>query len=720
MKNLFLLSLIVIIWCLPQFSMAQVFVNHAATGANDGTSWSDAYTNLQSALSNASIGDRVWIAAGTYTPAIDGDTVDAYFQFLTDIELYGGFNGTETDLSQRDWLTNETILSGDHNGDDIDDDFIMNRGDNSRHVMWLTDTITSTTLIDGITFRNGNTEPAAGSGDDRRGGGILTYGAPTIRNCSFTQNYGYFGAALYPRGTGASGISITNCSFDRNRGRSGGCIYMNSRTGTIKHCSFSNNVAENLAGAIYNNTASGALIDSCVFMDNSALDSRGGAIYNTETPSAIINCSFLRNTALSSSGGAVQIRNSDETNPVITVYVSNCEFENNRATWGGAIGCYDDQSIGMITDCTFRINSSVNTGGAISNAFGATTQVEHCEFLENNSSTGGAIYSQNDSSIININNSYFEENSAEIGGAIAMSGDNEPLSLKPLPLLNLSNTTILLNTSVEQAGAINMSNSNLDMSNTLISFNLVLNVDGIGGAISFNTSDSIHTESSMINSTLVNNAAFIGAGLATWVQDATASGDLHIQNTILSNPDGLNYEVELGAANVVSNGGNLSTDNSLDMIFTNTNDLNATDPLFVEPFTDQHLLDNSPCVNTGIAAGAPATDIEGSPRLGQVDMGAYENQNVVGVRNQSMEAFGKLNVFPNPVKDELNYEIENNWKGLVSVRLVDVKGMDAIVHLVEKDMSYLSGSLKTEDLPGGMYHLIITNGVRRSVQKIIK
>ena len=57
--------------------------------------------------------DVLWLSAGTYYPS-DGSDRDASFSIISDgIKIYGGFAGTETELSQRDWLTNLTVLSGD-------------------------------------------------------------------------------------------------------------------------------------------------------------------------------------------------------------------------------------------------------------------------------------------------------------------------------------------------------------------------------------------------------------------------------------------------------------------------------------------------------------------------------------------------------------------------------------------------------------------------------
>ncbi len=89
---------------------------------NDGTSWADAYTELHDALENSNTGNKIWVAAGTYPPqAISGWPGDAKntFYIYQDLALYGGFNGTETALTDRDPGINITILSGDLNGDDI-------------------------------------------------------------------------------------------------------------------------------------------------------------------------------------------------------------------------------------------------------------------------------------------------------------------------------------------------------------------------------------------------------------------------------------------------------------------------------------------------------------------------------------------------------------------------------------------------------------------------
>ncbi len=719
MKKYFYTSLLPILLLCATGLQAQIYVNAGATGANDGTSWDDAFTDLTEAIDSSMTGDQIWVAAGTYLPrVVDEDSTGAFFTFPHDLELYGGFAGTETMLSERDPDTNETILSGDHADNDINNNFADNRGDNSYHVMWLTDTVTVATIIDGLTFRNGNTAPAEGSGNDRRGGAILAYGAAQITNCYFTQNYGYFGGAVYPRGSGATEVLIEDCVFENNQGRSGGAIYINSPGGTITNCMFEGNLATAFGGGIYNNVSGGATVSDCMFLNNSADANRGGGVYNTGSPSTYLNCTFDGNLAENSSGGAFQVRNSDD-NPVYTVTVMNCDFMNSVATFGGAVGCYDGGSVLDMSNCTFDGNTSANVGGALSNAFGATSLVDSCTFINNSSSFGGALYSQNDSSHLTITNSVINFNTAtDNGGAIAMSGDDDPLTETPLAELHLENVIISGNSSIQQAGGLNISNTNATIISTLFEFNVTN--EGAGGAISFNASDSITTEYLIMNSTLVNNIG-LGAGIGNWEDGEEGTSTLTMQNTIMYNPDGNNYEIEDGDPIFVSNGGNLSTDASTVGVLTGTNDLNETDPLFVDfDGLDYHLQDGSPCVDMGIADGAPLLDLEGNARVGEVDMGAYENQTMVRNRNVATE-FGQLRLFPVPVvEDELTFHIENPFIGRVQVRIAANNGAIIFNQLMDKPSSDWTQQLDVSQLPHGVYLLTISNGSESSVRKFIK
>jgi len=130
----------------PARAAGTCFVNSTAGGANDGTSWADAYTEVQSALANAGCSE-VWVAAGTYTPTSGNDRT-ATFQLLNGVALYGGFAGTETARDQRNPAANDTILSGDIGtpGD---------KSDNSYHVVTGSGT-NSSAVLDGFTATAGN------------------------------------------------------------------------------------------------------------------------------------------------------------------------------------------------------------------------------------------------------------------------------------------------------------------------------------------------------------------------------------------------------------------------------------------------------------------------------------------------------------------------------------------------------------------------------------
>ncbi len=193
-----------------------VYVDADATGANNGTSWGDAFTTLQPALDAAAAGDEIWVAAGTYTPtslSTPGDPRSATFELKGGVALYGGFDPSVGDdtWGERDWVNDEALLSGDIgiSGDPADNVYHVVSGS----------AVLETAVLDGFTITGGN----AGSGN---GGGMLNDGAsPTLANLIFSGN------------TASNGGGIENA---------------NGSNPTLIHCTFSGNTAANYGGGLYN------------------------------------------------------------------------------------------------------------------------------------------------------------------------------------------------------------------------------------------------------------------------------------------------------------------------------------------------------------------------------------------------------------------------------------------------------------------------------------
>ena len=126
-----------------------IYVKPNAQG--DGTSWENATGNLQKALQSATEGTQVWVAAGTYTPTMGTDRTVS-FELPSGVAIYGGFQGTETSLDQRNIEQNPTILSGE----------IGQPGpvDNSYNVVFISNS-DENTIIDGFVITGGNANAEA-------------------------------------------------------------------------------------------------------------------------------------------------------------------------------------------------------------------------------------------------------------------------------------------------------------------------------------------------------------------------------------------------------------------------------------------------------------------------------------------------------------------------------------------------------------------------------
>ena len=239
-----------------------IYVNtNVVGGLGNGSSWANAYSSLQAALTVAQPGNEIWVAAGTYRPGSSSDRA-ASFQLRSGVALYGGFAGTENRRSRRDWQANPTILSGD----------INNSGtlSGNSHTVVNGSNTDNTAILDGFIVSGGNADaPSAPSFDPRRNGGgmFIMTGSPTITNVKFIGNSAaQDGGGLFTR---SSSPRLTNVVFSGNRASVGGGIW-NGDTGanpTLTNVTFSGNLAD-FSGGMRNWERSNASIRNSVFWNN--------------------------------------------------------------------------------------------------------------------------------------------------------------------------------------------------------------------------------------------------------------------------------------------------------------------------------------------------------------------------------------------------------------------------------------------------------------------
>ena len=382
-----------------------VYVDAGATGANDGSSWTDAYADLQAALDAAEASGglirEIWVANGTYKPSKRTDPDDprsATFQLIDGVALYGGFAGSEASVDERDIDTNSTVLSGDFNGDDQPD--FANYGENAYHVVTGI-RVGGTTIFDGFTVTGGHT-PGIRALWSYGGGMFLENAYPEIRNCTFTRNLserpvtnvawgGGGGAALFlyqdQYDPDLPPLSVSRSHFTDNRSVGDGgavLIWGVYFAGSIvfSECSFERNVGDGAFTAYF---GSACILRSCVFSDNST-DGPGGAVYLSSGEALIQGCRFEGNSA--GRGGAVAVYGGR------AVTIRESLFLDNSAPNGyaGALHVYDAHKVELI-DSEFRGNSADYAGGAQLDWNGSTT-VRRCQFVNNvaTSSDGGGLY----------------------------------------------------------------------------------------------------------------------------------------------------------------------------------------------------------------------------------------------------------------------------------------------------------------------------------------
>lgn len=571
-----------------------------------------------------------------------------------------------------------------------------------------------------------------------------------VKNCVFSQNFnptGFGGAAfiwasnvafsktkfelneagnagaIYNDGRDNLGTSVTfdSCTFSENKATGtsafGGAVYNYQATASFSNCLFEKNLSRNV-GAVYSdgrdNIGSLVNFNNCIFDENKADNSTGGAIYFWKCPGGVLDSKFTNNSANSGTGG-----------------------------WGGAAAVYGLGSDVHFARCAFENNTALRSGGAITTAFLARLITEDCVFDGNMADFGGAIFAQNDSTEVTIvqsaftgntatnsggainlsagiplqiTGSTFDVNTANFGGAIQFTEDSLDLAVG-----NISECSFYLNTALTQAGAINLGNVDLSVTNCLFNSNFATDgaSGGNAGCISNNASDGKTANLALTHCTFGNNLAATGAALAQW-EDEFAPGSE--ATTVVTNcifADALNsYFLEAGTPTLTSNGGNLSLDNSFSPDFNGTNDVENADPLFKNPDQDDfHLAAGSPCIDKGVTGTGVNFDLEGLPRDSKPDKGCYEYG---AVSTGQPLVFQSFSMTPNPTSGPTDLVLKSEETGTFRIVLMDAKGQVLSTEMVEKTAETLTKRLELGKFPQGVYLISLEKDGRRAGRAVVK
>ena len=296
---------------LPEDLGNEWFIKPGATGK--GSSWEDAI-DLGEALKACATADKLYLAAGTYTPtqyAGGSSDADKTFLLAQNVRIYGGYPANPKAGDVADPAVNKTILSGNESS--------------TRHVFVIAAPKDDdySIQINGITVRGGNNKDTK-AGSNKLNGGYFYTG---------------YGAGVYVLG---SKVKFTDCFINDNKSAKFACGMFSTNNSYVE-------------------------MEHCEITDNMVEDGNAAGIHNAGTM-ILRNCGIRRNgcTKKSLVGGFYNFDTEKKLNTA-KAYLYSCEFENNSGSTNERVSNFygRENSFSVIVNTTFYGSDAGNAPVAI-------------------------------------------------------------------------------------------------------------------------------------------------------------------------------------------------------------------------------------------------------------------------------------------------------------------------------------------------------------------
>ncbi len=380
-----------------------IYVDDDAAGANDGSSWADAFNHLQDALAQAAVAAKpvqIRVAQGVYRPdrgaGITPGDQTATFQLLNGATLKGGYAGVAApDPDACDPKRYESILSGDLKGDDNGNP--LGDWENSCCVV-LAHLVDETAVMNGFTISGCGVSRQC---SEEQGNAVVLIDAarPLFQRCRFPGR-NYRPGLLSHNG---SALAMIDCEFDASGIRSLqsscvliGCLFRNGGLSNRNHSNAS------VTDCLFDNAGmatdefSTATVTGCTFQD-----CEGGALSVGDSELVLMDCLFQRNGrdfpsagSIVANGGNLRLMNCSFLqnrghviiSTAVTVSLSRCSFVGNSSRLLAPLWI----RAGSLTlrDCEF-IGNSVQYGVGAVEVSGSQLRATGCVFAGN---SGGGLF----------------------------------------------------------------------------------------------------------------------------------------------------------------------------------------------------------------------------------------------------------------------------------------------------------------------------------------